>query len=163
CAGGAACVAMHGDVPAGGGGAAGRATREHTLGVDGRARGALSAGRGRPPRALHRRRGGADLGGGGGGGRAGAGPRWPRRPGGGRMVVPPHRDGGQAQYIEAPLRETGADEPFAATVAWLAGHLDEDMTVEQMAVRAVMSPRTFARRFQATMGTTPYHWLLQQR
>jgi transcriptional regulator GlxA family with amidase domain len=80
-----------------------------------------------------------------------------------RMVVPPHRDGGQAQYIEAPLPETGSEEPFAATVVWLAGNLNEDVTVEQMAARAVMSPRTFARRFQAIMGTTPYQWLLQQR
>jgi AraC family transcriptional activator FtrA len=44
-----------------------------------------------------------------------------------------------------------------------AAHLDEDLTVEQMAARAMKSPRTFARRFRATRGTTPYQWLLQQR
>ena len=80
-----------------------------------------------------------------------------------RMVVPPHREGGQAQYIETPLPTPEQDEPFGDTLAWLAGHLQEDLTIEQMAARAIMSPRTFARRFQATLGTTPYHWLLQQR
>ncbi len=80
-----------------------------------------------------------------------------------RMVVPPHRDGGQAQYIEKPLQGTAEDEPFGATLAWMAAHLNEDLTVEQMAARAMMSPRNFARRFQATCGTTPYQWLLQQR
>ena len=80
-----------------------------------------------------------------------------------RMVVPPHRDGGQAQYIETPLPALEQVEPFGATLAWLAGHLHETLTIEQMAARAIMSPRTFARRFQATLGTTPYHWLLQQR
>ncbi len=81
-----------------------------------------------------------------------------------RMVVPPHRDGGQAQYIETPLLSAPDEgEPFGATLAWIAAHLQEDLTVEQMASRAVMSPRTFARHFRATLGTTPYQWLLQQR
>ena len=81
-----------------------------------------------------------------------------------RMVVSPHRDGGQAQYIETPLPALEQEEPFGATLAWLAGHLhQEDLTIEQMAARAIMSPRTFARRFHATLGTTPYQWLLQQR
>lgn len=81
-----------------------------------------------------------------------------------RMVVPLHRDGGQAQYIEMPLPsppDTG--EPFGETLAWVAAHLDKALTVEQMAARAVMSPRTFARRFRSALGTTPHHWLLQQR
>ena len=81
-----------------------------------------------------------------------------------RMVVPPHRDGGQAQYIETPLLSAPDNgEPFGATLAWIAAHLHEDLSVEQMAARAVMSPRTFARHFRATLGTTPYQWLLQQR
>ena len=81
-----------------------------------------------------------------------------------RMVVPPHREGGQAQYIETPLLSApDKGEPFGATLAWITAHLHEDLTVEQMAARAVMSPRTFARHFQATLGTTPYQWLLQQR
>ena len=81
-----------------------------------------------------------------------------------RMVVPLHRDGGQAQYIETPLLlPTNEEEPFGATLAWLASHLGEELTVEQMAARAVMSPRTFARRFRAILGTTPHQWLLRQR
>jgi transcriptional regulator GlxA family with amidase domain len=80
-----------------------------------------------------------------------------------RMVVPPQRSGGQAQYIETPLVVADEEEPFGTTLAWMAAHLHEDLTVEQMAARAVMSPRTFARRFRATLGASPYHWLLQQR
>ncbi|HLW02639.1 MAG TPA: helix-turn-helix domain-containing protein [Ktedonobacterales bacterium] len=80
-----------------------------------------------------------------------------------RMVVPPQRSGGQAQYIETPLLVADEEEPFGTTLAWMAAHLHEDLTVEQMAARAVMSPRTFARRFRATLGASPYHWLLQQR
>ena len=77
-----------------------------------------------------------------------------------RMVVPPHRDGGQAQYIETPLLSAPEkDASFGATLAWIVAHLHEALTVEQMAVQAVMSPRTFTRRFRATVGTTPYHWL----
>lgn len=81
-----------------------------------------------------------------------------------RMVVPLHRDGGQAQYIETPLLPAPDEgEPFNTTLAWMAAHLHEDLSVEQMAAQAVMSPRTFARRFRATLGTTPHQWLLQQR
>lgn len=81
-----------------------------------------------------------------------------------RMVVPPHREGGQAQYIEMPFPPLSAkNEPFDATLAWIIDHLQEPLTVEQMAARAMMSPRTFARHFQATLGTTPYQWVLQQR
>ncbi|GLV54598.1 AraC family transcriptional regulator [Dictyobacter sp. S3.2.2.5] len=81
-----------------------------------------------------------------------------------RMVVPPHRDGGQAQYIQTPLLSLREQhEPFVTTLEWITANLHEDLTVEQMAKRAAMSPRTFARRFQATIGTTPYQWLLQQR
>ncbi|MDQ6662656.1 MAG: helix-turn-helix domain-containing protein [Chloroflexota bacterium] len=81
-----------------------------------------------------------------------------------RMVVPLHRDGGQAQYIETPLLPLPDEgEPFGATLAWVASHLDEEFTVEQIAAQTGMSPRTFTRRFHATLGTTPYQWLLQQR
>jgi transcriptional regulator GlxA family with amidase domain len=80
------------------------------------------------------------------------------------MVMPPQRDGDQAQYIETPLRaHQGESEPFGATLAWITAHLPENLTVEQMAARAAMSPRSFARHFQATLGTTPYQWLLRQR
>ncbi|MFI2346943.1 helix-turn-helix domain-containing protein [Streptomyces sp. NPDC019443] len=79
-----------------------------------------------------------------------------------RMVVPPHRDGGQAQYIQRPLPRTPGDT-VGDVLSWMERHLDREMTVEQLAARAHMSPRTFARRFQQETGTTPYRWLLRQR
>lgn len=79
-----------------------------------------------------------------------------------RMVVPPHRDGGQAQFVQAPIRATSV-QTLADIVDYMAGHLDERLTVEDLAERASMSPRTFARRFRAETGTTPYDWLLSQR
>ncbi len=79
-----------------------------------------------------------------------------------RMVVPPHRDGGQAQYIERPLPRSRCDT-VGEVLVWMERHLDEEVTVEQLAERAHMSPRTFARRFQQETGTTPYRWILRQR
>ncbi|GGP94179.1 AraC family transcriptional regulator [Streptomyces griseomycini] len=79
-----------------------------------------------------------------------------------RMVVPPHRDGGQAQYIERPLPRSGGDT-VSGVLVWMEQHLDEEVTVEQLAARAHMSPRTFARRFRQETGTTPYRWILRQR
>jgi transcriptional regulator GlxA family with amidase domain len=81
-----------------------------------------------------------------------------------RMVVPPHREGGQAQFVEAPVTagEPGSDR-FAATLEYMLEHLDQPLSVEGMAERAAMSPRTFARRFRATTGTTPGQWLVRQR
>ena len=80
-----------------------------------------------------------------------------------QLVVPPQRDGGQAQYISAPLPELDSSSLFADTVCWLQEHLDQPITVEDLAARSAMSPRTFARRFVASTGTTPYQWLLRQR
>jgi transcriptional regulator GlxA family with amidase domain len=79
-----------------------------------------------------------------------------------RMVVPPHRDGGQAQYVERPLTEPPADT-VQDVMNWMAGHLAEPVTVGQLAARALMSPRTFARRFVQETGTTPQRWLTGQR
>ena len=79
-----------------------------------------------------------------------------------RMVVPPQRDGGQSQYIGNPVVERRTDS-FAEVTEWMLDNLDEDLTIEQLARRALMSPRTFARRFRADMGTTPAAWLNRQR
>jgi transcriptional regulator GlxA family with amidase domain len=79
-----------------------------------------------------------------------------------RMVVPPHRDGGQAQYIERPLPHSACDT-VGEVLVWMEQNLHEEVTVEQLADRAHMSPRTFARRFQQETGTTPYRWILGQR
>jgi transcriptional regulator GlxA family with amidase domain len=80
-----------------------------------------------------------------------------------RMVVAPHRDGGQAQFIETPLTGVQPEDGFSETLQWIHAHVHEPLTVELLAHRAAMSPRSFARRFHATTGTTPYRWLLGQR
>jgi transcriptional regulator GlxA family with amidase domain len=79
------------------------------------------------------------------------------------LVVPLHRDGGQAQYIDAPLPVPGADDLFADTIGWLQGNLAQDSTVAALAARSAMSERTFARRFAASTGTTPYAWIARER
>ncbi|MGH3304728.1 MAG: helix-turn-helix domain-containing protein [Streptosporangiaceae bacterium] len=79
-----------------------------------------------------------------------------------RMVVPPHRDGGQAQYIDRPVAEPACDT-LGEVIEWLQRNLDRPVTVEQLAHLAAMSPRTFARRFRQETGTTPQRWLTGQR
>ncbi len=71
-----------------------------------------------------------------------------------RMVVPPHRDGGQAQYVVQPVAPS-CDGTLRDLLEWLRGHLDRTLTVRQLAARANMSERTFARRFVQDTGTTP--------
>ncbi|MET8122368.1 helix-turn-helix domain-containing protein [Micromonospora sp. NPDC005189] len=80
-----------------------------------------------------------------------------------RMVVPPHRDGGQSQYVEAPIPKAPEAPTLEPVLEWLMGHLDRTITVEELAARADMAPRTFARRFRAETGTTPHDWLTNQR
>ena len=80
-----------------------------------------------------------------------------------RMVVPPHRDGGQAQFVDSPVAACPAEDPLSDVIDWMTEHLDRPLSVEQLARRASMSPRTFARRFRAATGTTPHQWLLSQR
>jgi transcriptional regulator GlxA family with amidase domain len=79
-----------------------------------------------------------------------------------RMVVASHRSGGQAQFVETAVPAPG-DDDLASLVAWVQGHLAEPVTVDDLAAMALMSPRTFARRFRAATGTTPHQWLLDQR
>ncbi|MFB8002380.1 GlxA family transcriptional regulator [Nocardia sp. NPDC056000] len=79
------------------------------------------------------------------------------------LVTPPHREGGQGQYISAPVPADGDDHRLAETITWARAHLHASLTIEQLAARAVMSPRTFARRFKAATGATPHAWLLAQR
>jgi transcriptional regulator GlxA family with amidase domain len=75
-----------------------------------------------------------------------------------RMVVAAHRDGGQAQFIQSPVPDTTADT-LQPLIEWMSANLREELTVESLASKAMMAPRTFARRFKAETGTTPYHWL----
>lgn len=79
-----------------------------------------------------------------------------------RMVVPPHRDGGQAQYIAIPPPVI-AQTSFAALLEWMLANLDTEISVEGLADRAAMSPRSFARHFQQATGTTPHRWLTARR
>ena len=79
-----------------------------------------------------------------------------------RMVVPPHRDGGQAQYVDQPVAPS-CDGALRDLLEWLRAHLDQPLTVRQLAARANMSERTFARRFVQDTGTTPQRWLIGQR
>ncbi|ARF53103.1 GlxA family transcriptional regulator [Streptomyces gilvosporeus] len=79
-----------------------------------------------------------------------------------RCVVPPWRDGGQAQYIEQPVPEPSA-AGTAATREWALRRLDEPLTLTDLAGHARMSLRTFARRFRDEVGVSPGRWLIQQR
>ncbi len=80
-----------------------------------------------------------------------------------RMVVPPHRDGGQAQYVTPLAEDQAEDGGVAAVQEWALAHLDEPVPVADLAARALMSPRNFARRFVARNRTTPHQWLISQR
>jgi AraC family transcriptional activator FtrA len=81
------------------------------------------------------------------------------------LVVPLYREGGQAQFIDTPIPALAdhGQHLFADTLTWLQAHLDQEVTVADLASRAAMSPRTFARRFQASTGTTPYQWIVRER
>jgi transcriptional regulator GlxA family with amidase domain len=78
------------------------------------------------------------------------------------MVVPPQRDGGQSQFIQAPVAECDSDS-FAVVTEWMLRNLDQNLSVDALAKKSLMSPRTFARRFRAELGTTPTAWLNRQR
>jgi AraC family transcriptional regulator, transcriptional activator FtrA len=80
-----------------------------------------------------------------------------------RLVIPPHRDGGQAQLIEAPMPAHPDDDPIASVMTWALERLHEPLDLDALAGRAYMSVRTFTRRFRKATGTTPGRWLLEQR
>ncbi|GGT36270.1 GlxA family transcriptional regulator [Streptomyces purpureus] len=79
-----------------------------------------------------------------------------------RTVVPPHRDGGQAQYIERPLPEPGTHSTTTAR-AWALAHLHEPIQLRDLAEQEAMSVRTFTRRFREEVGVSPGQWLTAQR
>jgi transcriptional regulator GlxA family with amidase domain len=79
-----------------------------------------------------------------------------------QMVVPAHRSGGQAQFSRTPLPAPPGDG-LAELLDWIAAHLTEDLSVEALATRAAMSPRTFIRHFVAATGDTPAAWVRAQR
>lgn len=79
------------------------------------------------------------------------------------LVVPPHRQGSQAQYIEQPVLATSRDTPLTKALDWAARHLDAVHSLDSLAARAAMSRRSFTRHFRQHTGTTVGQWLLAQR
>jgi transcriptional regulator GlxA family with amidase domain len=79
------------------------------------------------------------------------------------MVVPAHRSGGQAQYIESPVPEPDLADPVGETMSWALTRLDQPLPVDTLARRANMSRRNFDRRFRELTGATPANWLTHQR
>lgn len=80
-----------------------------------------------------------------------------------RLVVAPHRQGGQAQYIEQPLHEAPGGDRLSDLLEWLVANLGAPHTLDTLAQRAAMSRRNFTRRFRELTGTTVGQWLLGQR
>jgi transcriptional regulator GlxA family with amidase domain len=80
-----------------------------------------------------------------------------------RLVVPPHRQGGQAQYIQQPVPENAHGDRLSGLLDWVCRNLDAPHTLDSLAQRALMSRRTFTRRFREATGTTVGAWLLAQR
>src|SRR5256885_5779543 len=80
-----------------------------------------------------------------------------------RLVIPPHREGGQAQFIEAPVPADPDDDRIARSMAWAVAHLAEPVTVAKLARVAHMSTRSYLRHFARCSGTSPIRWLIAQR
>jgi transcriptional regulator GlxA family with amidase domain len=80
-----------------------------------------------------------------------------------RMVVSPHRQGGQAQFIQQPVRNTASTDHFAEVFDWVRKNLDKPHSLDTLAERALMTRRTFTRRFRLAMGMPVGAWLLSQR
>jgi len=79
-----------------------------------------------------------------------------------RLVMPPHREGGQAQYVEAPVAPR-PERSLAPVLDWARARLHAPIGVDALAARAATSPRTFLRRFEAAVGTSPLAWLQRER
>jgi AraC family transcriptional activator FtrA len=80
-----------------------------------------------------------------------------------RMVTAAHREGGQSQFAFTPVPVPAYGDALGSVMDWMFEHLDEPITIRQLARLAAMSPRTFARRFVEATGTTPLRWLTHQR
>lgn len=80
-----------------------------------------------------------------------------------RLVVPPHRQGGQAQFVTQPLPANATDARLSGLLDWVRAHLDQTHTLDSLAARATMSRRTFTRHFRQMTGATVGAWLLGER
>jgi AraC family transcriptional activator FtrA len=79
-----------------------------------------------------------------------------------RLVIAPHREGGQAQFIACPV-PARPGSGLARAIDWALAHLDRPLGVDELAKAASLSPRTFVRRFRTELGGTPHRWLNRQR
>ncbi|MGI5128000.1 GlxA family transcriptional regulator [Pseudonocardia sp. CA-107938] len=79
------------------------------------------------------------------------------------LVLPAHREGGQAQYLPSPVTAPGEPGPLQETMDWMRTHLDTTVSIAELARRSHLSPRQYVRRFRTATGTSPYQWLLDQR
>lgn len=79
------------------------------------------------------------------------------------LVVAPHRDGGQAQFVERPIAPGSEGTPISAVLQWIDSHLDGDLTIDRLAEEAHMSTRTFVRAFQSASGSAPAAWVRRRR
>ncbi len=80
-----------------------------------------------------------------------------------RLVVQPHRPGGQAQFIERPMQHDGAGDRLSITLAWARANLSTPHTIRSLADHARLGERTFSRRFQQLTGTSVKRWLTEER
>jgi len=79
------------------------------------------------------------------------------------LVLAPHRDGSQAQYIPAPVARAAGADPVEAAMAWATARLDRPLDLDTWAAGVHLSRRTFTRQFRARTGASPAQWLLRQR
>ncbi|QYK07036.1 GlxA family transcriptional regulator [Shewanella zhangzhouensis] len=80
-----------------------------------------------------------------------------------RLVIPPHRDGGQAQYIEMPLPQTAGHDRLSSLIQNVRGELEKPHTLDSLAAEVAMSRRSFTRQFRQLTGTTVMKWLIAER
>ena len=79
-----------------------------------------------------------------------------------RLVMPPHRDGGQVQFVVSPVQEKPG-RAISSVMDWARKHLGEPIDLSSLADRAAMSERTFLRRFRDSVGLSPTDWLQRER
>ncbi|MFC7515828.1 GlxA family transcriptional regulator [Herbaspirillum sp. GCM10030257] len=80
-----------------------------------------------------------------------------------KLVIAPHRQGGQAQFIERPVPVTNSDNRFSQVLEWVTQHLEKEHSIDSLAERAAMSRRNFTRHFRQATGASFKQWLLNQR
>ncbi|GIH06090.1 transcriptional regulator FtrA [Rhizocola hellebori] len=80
-----------------------------------------------------------------------------------RLVIAPHRAGGQAQFIQTPIVSTESSDPIADSMQWALSQLASPLTLTDLARAAHLAPRTYQRKFTSRMGVPPMRWVISQR